>query len=65
MEILEFFAGPIVIIASRGGQGEVRIHVGNQQLPSMNWDDADEERVKQSCKLMNLSAGKEGELHPS
>jgi hypothetical protein len=65
MEIFEFFAGPIVIIESRGEQGEVRIDVGNQQLPSINWADANEERAKRSYELTDLSGGEEGELHLS
>jgi hypothetical protein len=55
MEILDLFKGPIIIIHSRGEQGEVRIYVGNRLFPSMNRVDPSGELVKQAYELVGFS----------
>ncbi len=55
MEIFDLFEGPIIVIHSRREQGEVRIHVGNQLLPSTNRVDPSEELVKQAYELVGFS----------
>ena len=55
MEILDLFAGPIIIVESHREQGEVRIFIGNQLLPSINSPDPNEECVKRSYERMDLS----------